>query len=411
MNFVVTEHERINISDYRSLENKQISNVDKHKLHQIEAKCGKSIFRWDYNYLTCQQWVGVVSTPQITIEILPKIYNTDNYEQIRNILIYMLQVAYDVPIRNNINARVSNGRDGFFEILARIFLNELDFQIKAGIHKEYSKKTKNLPVVKGKIDFSQQFNKNLFVANRFVCSYTTLSGDNIINLAFKNALIIIASLVRTESNRILNRRLLSYFINIDGDIKLNQLENISYNRNTFRFKKAVDLSKLFLNSSTIALKNGKIDLGLMLFDMNNLYEKFIAQSYKRAKIDSKYHPIHRYLLEDINTEELKIRLQPDLLIKTEHDTILVDTKWKVNSNRKNIPNEQDIYQMNAYLSGFPEVNKIILLYPKTPANDKMVGEYNIANSPNMSKLYVRTINLLKVTNLNEFNTELLNSLI
>ena len=153
MKITVVEHERVRISRERDIDRKCITKQDAEYLRQIEKKNNAAIFDWGDRTLSPQQWVGIISTPDVTIEVLPKISNEENEQFVKEKLIYMMQTAYDVPFRKNIEARMSLGVRGFIDILASIFLRELERQLLQGLPKAYAKISNNRDAVKGSINF------------------------------------------------------------------------------------------------------------------------------------------------------------------------------------------------------------------------------------------------------------------
>lgn len=399
MKLEVMEHEQIFIGLERDITKKQITEEDARDLKRIENKNSKKIFKWGQTYLSPQQWVGVISTSNITIDILPKISETIEHSLVKDILISMLKVAYDIPIRKNVDAMVSYGNHGFLDILAAIFLKELDFQMKNGMIRSYNKQTKNIVNIKGTIDFAKHFNYNCFVENKFFCKYSVLSFDNLLNQTIKGTLLRLDNLVQDNKNKNIIRKLLPYFENVQ-DITLDNsiLNKIVFDRNTYRYKEIIDYCKIFLDGLSIKFESGFVRLELMLFDMNKLFERFIYKSYKSILGNSVVaHYSRNYLLECQSTGKFRANLKPDLLIFNSTDErIIVDTKWKIVNK---FSDEKDLYQMNAYLTVIPNVNTGILLYPKSTKNDKIIGEYRIINRDRAIWLKVRTVDLtlLRIT--------------
>ena len=93
----VLEHQKIHIRKNRDLTKLQISYSDAEIIKAVDQKNG-FIFKWGNDYVIPQQWVGIISCKDFSIEILPKISNINDEENSCKILYKMLEVVYDIPI-------------------------------------------------------------------------------------------------------------------------------------------------------------------------------------------------------------------------------------------------------------------------------------------------------------------------
>lgn len=397
MKISILEHQKIYISSSSNNNNKDrtIFKRDADFLKKLEEKEGKQIFKWGKNTVTPQHWVGVISTPNFDIEILPKITDKEtDIQQIREVLIYMLKICLDIPVRKNIDANLFLGRnDGFLDVLVATFLRVLEKEIKKGLLKEYKKTTKNIEQVKGNIKFSKQINKNIIFQNKFVCRFSRLTEDVYLNQIFKYTLILLQLLPISQRNKNLIKKLLPYFGHVEFiKIREQDIEQIVYDRNSERYKELINYCKLFLKKEVVKLKSGEFILDFMLFDMNKLFEKFIYRMLKfRYSNSIKYQHAKQHLLKSMNGNKKKILLKPDIFYTSEDGNVVIDTKWK---QIKGFASESDVYQMHSYLNGLDQVKEVILLYPKSKFNDKIVGDYLFQVQMENRLLKIRTIDLL-----------------
>ena len=97
-------------------------------------------------------------------------------------------------------------------------------------------------------------------------------------------------------------------------------------------------------------------------------------------------------------------LRPDLTLRiSENEQWIIDTKWKLPGR---FAKESDVYQMNAYSTGIPDVKKVVLLYPKVSKIDYLSGYYTLlsySDSPRL--LEIRMLDLLHCLNWNDFLKE------
>lgn len=390
----VVEHEKIGIRNKNNYQKKHISKENAELLHKVEKIKKKKLFKWAYNTVSPQQWIGVIWLNDISIEIMPKISDDDNESEVMDSLISMLNVVYDVKIQNKIIAKLGSKESGIIEILITLFLKELDFQYNKGIYKEYIKVEKNLYSMKGKIDFNKNINKNLFSPHRFYCKYSSLSENNIINQIIKCTLIHIDKLTKNTFNKGIIKKLLyslenvDYYINISNDIK-----NIKFNRQSERFRDTINYCKMFWDGFGASITTGKHEVESFLIDMNDLFEKYIYKILKKiyGNKNIKYQENNKFLLTDtLNSKNKKINLRPDIILEGENGRTIIDTKWKITDK---FINPADAYQMNAYIDNIDNSNEVILLFPKCKNNDRIVRDF-IFNKKEDKILKIRTIDIL-----------------
>ncbi|WP_392455841.1 McrC family protein [Chryseomicrobium aureum] len=393
MRYEVLEHQRIYISSRRDPSRYCISKEDADHLRVLEEKQGKQIFKWGVNYLTPQQWIGIVSTPDITIEILPKIAEEQNINLIKSSFIEMLKVTNDIPIRKNINANTSYGSHGFIDIIAALFLKELEKQVMRGMIKSYETLTENLNTVKGSIDFTKQIGKNTVMHHKFYCNYPVLNFNNPLNQLIKYTLTILKRLTRRQTNISLIAKISPYFDLVESKFFTKEdIEKIILNRNSIRFNEVISYCKIFVSGKSLELNAGKVNIDFMLFDMNALFEKFIYKCYKKIYKNVLFQYTKQKLLSNTETGINRLRLKPDIILNLPDNLKIIDTKWK----SKGVVEESDIYQMNSYLNTFEGIHEGVLLYPKSKNNAKMIGDYNFNNQEDLLLVKIRVVDLTEL---------------
>jgi 5-methylcytosine-specific restriction enzyme subunit McrC len=389
----IIEHQKLKIGKKFDPDSKQITKQDADFLRKLELKHEKSIFKWGHNTISPQQWVGVIAIPSGTVEVLPKIAEHSNIERLREIMVHMLQVVHNVSVRKYITANLRYGTQGFLDVLIYLFLTELEKQLKNGIYKTYQKHTQNLNSIKGTVDHPENLRKNALLKNKFVCRYSKFTENNLLNQIIKFTLEHLSKVAVTQRNKVLIKKLA---VNFDGvtlkRINESDIDSLVLHRNNLRFKETINFCRLFLKGLALNLKSGEVMIEFMLFDMNQLFEKYIYQMFKKALKNANvvYQYKKNYMLTETTSATNRIQLKPDLIITTQNKTIVVDTKWK---NMRGFADEKDIYQMNAYLGCIPKLYEGILLYPKSTKNDKIVDDYIIKGTNNTGSIKIRTVDL------------------
>jgi 5-methylcytosine-specific restriction enzyme subunit McrC len=144
-----------------------------------------------------------------------------------------------------------------------------------------------------------------------------------------------------------------------------QCSKISFNPLYAEFETVRDYCQLFLSNCISFDYKNDLKLFAFLIPMEYVFEDFIF-GFIDKEIENVTAKAQR---SDIYLDEGKaFNLKPDLLLKTEHQSLIADTKYKIvysdDKDPKKGISQNDLYQMLAYAVRF-EVNEIILFYPNT----------------------------------------------
>ena len=386
----VLEHQKIHIRKNRDLNKLQISYSDAEIIKAVDQKNG-FIFKWGNDYVIPQQWVGLISCKDFSIEIFPKISDINEVEKSCEILYKMLEVVYDVPIKNGINAKAKLIQNGLIEIFITNYIEYVKKYIQSGPILDYKKNIKNLKAVKGNIIFSAQINHNAINLTKFMCKYSKMDMDNKYNQIIKLTLVKMKNLSKNNMNKKMIQELLQVFDSVKLNINLNY-KNIYVDKTHYRLKDIITLSQLFLDNYSASLTYGNYNIVSLLFDMNKLFEKYIYTQLKKIyKQNICYQYSKEFLLKDIKTGIKKVNLKPDMYLKLENFNIVIDTKWKRIDNTT--IKESDAYQMNAYLSVLNNTKKCIVIYPQSCNNVELDNSFVIRDIERDKIINTKTVDL------------------
>lgn len=386
----VLEHQKIHIRKKRDLNKLQISYSDAEIIKAVDQKNG-FIFKWGNDYVIPQQWIGLISCKDFSIEILPKISDINELEKSCEILYKMLEVVYDVPIKNGINAKVKLIQNGLIEIFITNYIEYIKKYIQSGPILDYKKNIKNLKAVKGNIIFSAQINHNAINLTKFMCKYSKMDMDNKYNQIIKLTLVKMKNLSRNNINKKMIQELLQVFDSVKLNINLDY-KNIYVDKTHYRLKDIITLSQLFLDNYSASLTYGNYNIVSLLFDMNKLFEKYIYTQLKKIYKQNIYYQYSKeFLLKDVKTGIKKVNLKPDMYLKLENFNIIIDTKWKKMDNTT--IKESDAYQMNAYLSVLNNTKKCIVIYPQSYNNVELNNSFVIRDMERNKIINTKTVDL------------------
>lgn len=352
MTLTIKEYDKLYIRDVRDLSKRQISKTDASNLQSLIID-DAPVFKWGNRCLIAQQWVGVISFPEYSIEILPKLAAEKTTDECRAILTRMLLVANLSPMTKKLPAAANTQKNALSEVMIATFLTLLEHYVKNGLLSSYVKIQGNLDVVKGRLLFSKQFDRNVLSPTRFYCSYSKYIQDNALNQFFATCLKQMQFMSRDMENQ---RRIRSAISNFEGitsyDVQTVLARKIEFNSTNAVAAETYEYGKLFLTSNFLTISPGNIKMNVMLFDMNRLFEKFIFHCVRHIYgSKASYQSTGHYLLKNKRSGKKHIRLRPDILVRgNDLKGILIDTKWKM---PKSFAKDVDTYQMNAYSTREP----------------------------------------------------------
>ncbi|MAC83089.1 MAG: restriction endonuclease [Arcobacter sp.] len=338
---------------------------------EIHIKDNKSLypyFEMNFDGIKPKNRCGFLSIENENYFIIPKISNEN--EDNLNIFIYMILKAYNIKISNEDLANFDQTKFKYMEFFIRYFSDILFNELKRGIHKTYITKQENLKVLKGKYLLEKNF-QNFYHMNIY-CEFDEFSIDNELNRFFLYAIKIF----KRYSNYSNLHKCEAVFDEVEySHIDINKLR-IKFDRLNYRFEKSFEIALMILKKLSPLVNNSDTKSFAFLFDMSEVFEKFIGNIYK--EIDS-----NTSLQCEKNYGNLK--LKPD--IKTSNQ--IIDTKYKLVKKKKDLKTH-DKYQMFTYGINFG-IRNTMLLYPKHLLN--VNEDLKLGINENLVRLKMKSIDL------------------
>lgn len=307
-----------------------------------------------------EAYVGTIRFADFQLNILPKIIGGNDSSCLEN-LMFMLRYTKKLEIHTIDSAEISKTKQPFLEILIAHYANILLNALQRHIPHHYETKEENLSAVRGRILFAENQLVNMGNLARVYCQFDEFTSDNLLNQTFKFVAQALCLLTAVPATRARLNKILAIYEDVElRAISYAQAKKILLNRNQLIFKDVLDLALLFLQHSTISLHNKTFTNLAILFDMNKLFEEFVATALEKAFPGQVQTQQSRRIIDSIGGHaNTSYSIRPDILFR--HNTI-IDTKYKILDLPDNKPSEADIYQMLAYNRFFNRRN-IILCYP------------------------------------------------
>lgn len=315
------------------------------------------------NGLQAQQVVGVLATPDRTLEILPKIdYEND---AVRRALVHMLAVAHDLRLVDSTLAGMGRQQHDLLELLIRLFAGRLLAAVRRGLPRHYFACEEDVRLLRGRLDVVQQFTRHAARPDRLACQFDELSEDTPLNRVLKAAVSRLAPMTRSAASARLLSELASRFESA-SDSSRPLKERVRLDRTNAAFHDLYRLARLILEGEWQSTATGRPTGFALLFPMNDLFEKFVGRSLQHALEPDQVllQTRRQYALKDEVGGGQLFALQPDALVGRAEGRIVLDTKWK---GLDPAPRDlgiasRDIYQMLAYCHAY-DAARAILIYP------------------------------------------------
>ncbi|TQR60917.1 McrC family protein [Campylobacter troglodytis] len=376
----------------------------------FDDRTGNHIFLNHYgkNSLKARNYVGLIQTKSgFCLEILPKTFRDSEGFKIqgctctpftkekceickaKNILLNMLKTLKNSPFKQSHISNLKTQHLPLLEIFALMFLNELERLIKKGLKSDYVEREENRRFLKGKLLFSENLRQNFAHKERFFTTSDEFTSDIAPNRLIKSTLLLLARL--NFSAKTSQKIAQSRFVFDEVRASVNFDKDFTKSANLIHYQGYENLllwCKVFLKRQNFLPYQGSQKAFVLLFDMNVLFESFVAWCLKQ-KFGKKYlvksQEKAKFLARKDEKEKGKkdmFQIRPDLVIydkkevensKKEKNSkdemplplIIADTKWKIlNSSKDDYEiSQSDLYQIFAYLAKY-QCYKGYLIYPK-----------------------------------------------
>jgi 5-methylcytosine-specific restriction enzyme subunit McrC len=324
--------------------------------------------------LKAQQFVGVIETRSgYVIEILPKIAKSskidedkklNDEESARKIFLKMLRTLKDSPFKHFDQAALKSTKMHLLEIYISMFCEEMATLVRRGLKSDYVSRTENANALKGRLKMSEHLRQNLVHKERFFVEFDEYEVSRIENRILRTTLEFLLKKSRSDRNQKRLREFLFVFDEISPvfDIK-SSFSQIKMGRQMKDYENLLRWARMFLDSESFSSFKGKSVAFALLFDMNKVFEDYVAHCLRRDNTEwiVETQIREKYLLFDPK----EFLLKPDLRVtESANEEWIGDTKWKLlnPSDRHYGISQSDLYQMYAYGHKY-EIKKIKLIYP------------------------------------------------
>ncbi|MFU1795399.1 McrC family protein [Paenibacillus azoreducens] len=361
---------------------------------------GKNWMEIGYKRVRFINVVGTIRLSKVQIDIIPKL-NLDSKLDDHSALTNMLTTCGHVPYKvGYTKASVQESQMDLLTWIADSFCTELQEQLKRGLPNDYMTVGENTTKLKGKIHVAAHIRHNLADRSKVYCIYDERNYTVPLNLIFYKTLLVLKQTVYEPTLRKTIIHLCGYYEGLTLPSKMKHIiEQVRFDRQTARFEKAFRLAKLILSNMSVMNQGVGEESLSFLFEVNILYETYIGKVLSDLLLSEnaivRLQHKEMKLLKNDDTKKDNVQLIPDIVVghadKDGHIkwSMIMDTKWKLSRYQQN-----DIYQMYAYVTGYSDATRAILLYPQTNDTTNLSTSQNWSLNGNSAKrIHIRTIRI------------------
>jgi 5-methylcytosine-specific restriction enzyme subunit McrC len=350
-------------------------------LVRFNDRHGGEYFAVGHKHIKARQFVGYVEVGELSIEILPKAdrNGSESNDVWSTGLLEMLRIALGLRLDQLPSASQQVSRNRLLDLIAQAYVAELELLLREGLAKGYRTTQSNGCVFRGRLKIAEHLRDNVARADRFFVEYQTFDRDIAINQLLAAALEVLSWSAMSPSIGCTVEACLGRFPEVRLARATNDaFDRIQLTRATQRYATALVYARMILSSQGPQLKTGDERVFALLFDMNALWERYIAVLVRRAAPENLAVSTQERCLFWTPQGHGVRKVKPDIVVRERVDRdpgktlLVIDTKWKVPSN--GLPSDDDLKQMFVYnelLGGA----RSMLLYPATSKSFSASGMY------------------------------------
>ena len=248
---------------------------------------------------------------------------------------------------------------------------------------------------------TRQFSTLSVSPQKLACRFDARSPDIALNQVMRAANGKLSRLAQAPDNQRTLRELSFAYTDI-SEVSPGALrwDLIVLDRTNTRWRELLSLARLFLGDRHQQTSAGPIDGYALLFEMNILFEEYVARLLARAlagtDLSVSAQGGHRDCLFEGETG--RFRTRPDLIVRRgSRIALIIDTKWKritrIDDPKQGV-SQADVYQLMAY-GRLYDCPSVVLLYPHhggLPPNP-ILQRYSIAMPEAQESLFVATLDV------------------
>lgn len=331
--------------------------------------------------LRAQNYVGIIETRKDTVlEILPKVdfgesgeaEKQENIEEkTRKIFLKMLRSWRGLKSAQFNEANIRDVRNfNMWEVFIHLFLTNLVLLTQRGLAHGYQPRENNLPCLRGRILFTPHIRENSANRARFYVGYDEFTADRPVNRLIRSALHKLIGFTREPRNQQLLHQLRLCFADIPNSKRIDaDWQRHRVDRSMPHYDSVMPWVGLFLFGHGLTTFAGKHVNASLLFPMEEVFEDFVTQSFRRYQAYPVRAQSPQKPLAEIGGKDA-FQMKPDVSLMGSDNKVkfILDAKWKRlnedGNDSKHGISQADMYQLYSYGKQY-RCKTVALIYPKT----------------------------------------------
>ena len=283
------------------------------------------------------QYVGIVSIDGVEVRIAPKV-PVDR-------LLFLLTFSRDERAWDAISADLTEA-DDLLSSVAFAFAHHAEIALAPGVLQGYVTVDAALPSVRGRIREADQMRRRYGLGVPVEVTFDDFTVDIPENRWVRAAARRLLRLHDVKPSVARRLRHLLHRLNDVNDLTREDLaQDVHFTRLNERYRPAVRLSQLIVESGSLEFDLGTVQATTFLFDMNRIFEEFVTATLARAleALAGRVAAQERHLLD----VEGDVEIRPDIVWRVaSRYAAVIDVKYKAAALAE-VPNA-DVYQALAY---------------------------------------------------------------
>jgi 5-methylcytosine-specific restriction enzyme subunit McrC len=392
-----------------------LSDGEKTTLDRLRGPRGKKMFEVGWHEARATSFVGVVQLGACVVQVLPKMHRlnlpaTECEREATANLLFLLSYIGKLRVTEPEISRLTEKSAPLSEILYWIFARQLWDAVRRELLRGYVSVEERLNVMKGRwLVAAQAQRSDGWRRDRVDVAYDEFTEDNLPNRLFNATVLRLSRWATWSDTRSRLAQLRSAFADVaDVTPRPKDFPEAAQWMQRYRrragdgqsYRPLLEMARMFWAGAGPQPSPGQLDAFAFMFNMNDLFEEFIAE-FSRRELRAVWQAHGwslrpqsgtRYLLCDESGSNL-FKLVPDIRFETatRETALIVDTKYKrlEADDAKARVAEADAYQMFAYKERY-RCQRVVLLYPQT--SETIFHDFS-ADADSPPWLEVRTVDL------------------
>lgn len=339
----VAEHEVLRLAPAGPLSREQLQRL------QHYYGSGHPYYTLTDRGIRLRQFVGLLRLGDLELEILPKIgaYQTPDFwrQRLLDLLTVTTSLQPDAPTRAHLRPRPGDN-------LLHRYLWQLHRQVNAllqrGPQRRYRRQRETGAVLRGKWDLGAQLRHDPATVTRFHLTDTRYTAETLANQLISSAMLVGQRVARGSGVGEAIGRLAGQWpaVPYPGRVTAALFDQLARTRLSAPYRATLATARLLVLHHGSSLRSGREDTLALLFDVNRLWEGFVAAALRGGGVRLLEQPRRTFW----RAGQRAVHLRPDFVVQHGDRRLILDAKWKQYTGGR--PSAADLRQVYAYAREF-----------------------------------------------------------